>query len=302
MANGKDNKTEEMSMDEVLASIRKIISSDDETEEFSASPKSSLEAEDDLIELTEEVSDSETRAADSSEINSANSEAIHDASANGIKDATFDASKSKEERDSAAPSPLSALAEQAKQEESSEADTQEIDDFLNELDSKADNKFMRPPAGALNKEHSTKTAENFSSQKGSTQNLETTKKDFSSNEEEISGEEITALLNKGHSALNSKKAGENTLSTKTSAEEHTSFLSHKVAETARSQIEKLRESIAPQPIETNFKGHEDQSTAKALEELVLKALHPVLKDWLDQHLSTIVERVVKEEIQKIVKP
>lgn len=40
---------------------------------------------------------------------------------------------------------------------------------------------------------------------------------------------------------------------------------------------------------------------KTLESMVLELLRPILKDWLDQNLPTIVERIVQKEIQKITR-
>ncbi len=40
---------------------------------------------------------------------------------------------------------------------------------------------------------------------------------------------------------------------------------------------------------------------RTLEEVVLEALHPVLKEWLDANLATLVERIVREEIKKMVR-
>ncbi len=40
---------------------------------------------------------------------------------------------------------------------------------------------------------------------------------------------------------------------------------------------------------------------RTLEEVVRDALHPVLKEWLDANLATLVERIVREEIKKMVR-
>jgi cell pole-organizing protein PopZ len=37
-----------------------------------------------------------------------------------------------------------------------------------------------------------------------------------------------------------------------------------------------------------------------VEDLVVEALRPMLKEWLDAHLPEVVERLVQREIQKIV--
>lgn len=40
---------------------------------------------------------------------------------------------------------------------------------------------------------------------------------------------------------------------------------------------------------------------RTLEEMVRDALHPLLRAWLDDHLPDIVERLVREEIQRVVR-
>jgi hypothetical protein len=40
---------------------------------------------------------------------------------------------------------------------------------------------------------------------------------------------------------------------------------------------------------------------RTVEELVREALQPMLKNWLDTHLPTMVERVVRQEIQRVVR-
>ena len=40
---------------------------------------------------------------------------------------------------------------------------------------------------------------------------------------------------------------------------------------------------------------------RTLEQMVRDALHPLLRAWLDDHLPEIVERLVREEIQRVVR-
>ena len=40
---------------------------------------------------------------------------------------------------------------------------------------------------------------------------------------------------------------------------------------------------------------------RTLEEVVRDALMPELKSWLDRHLPGLVERIVREEIKKMVR-
>ena len=39
---------------------------------------------------------------------------------------------------------------------------------------------------------------------------------------------------------------------------------------------------------------------RTLEEIVRETLRPLLQAWLDEHLPTIVERLVREEIARVV--
>ncbi|WP_245701886.1 DUF2497 domain-containing protein [Thalassobaculum litoreum] len=40
--------------------------------------------------------------------------------------------------------------------------------------------------------------------------------------------------------------------------------------------------------------------AVTLERLTRELMRPMLKDWLDQHLPSMVERLVREEIERLV--
>jgi cell pole-organizing protein PopZ len=43
------------------------------------------------------------------------------------------------------------------------------------------------------------------------------------------------------------------------------------------------------------------AAGRTLEEIVRDALHPLLRAWLDAHLPDIVERLVQEEIHRLVR-
>ncbi len=43
------------------------------------------------------------------------------------------------------------------------------------------------------------------------------------------------------------------------------------------------------------------AAGRTLEEIVRDALHPLLSAWLDDHLPEIVERLVRDEIQRVVR-
>ena len=59
-----------------------------------------------------------------------------------------------------------------------------------------------------------------------------------------------------------------------------------------------REEPKPAPVSDPMPlGH----SARTLEEMVLESLRPMLKGWLDQNLPDMVERLVKEEIQRLAR-
>lgn len=43
------------------------------------------------------------------------------------------------------------------------------------------------------------------------------------------------------------------------------------------------------------------NASRTLESMVVEAIKPLLKDWLDQHLAGIVERVVQAEVEKLTR-
>ena len=43
------------------------------------------------------------------------------------------------------------------------------------------------------------------------------------------------------------------------------------------------------------------SNARTLEDLVREMLRPLLKNWLDDNLPTIVERLVRAEIERVAR-
>jgi len=42
-------------------------------------------------------------------------------------------------------------------------------------------------------------------------------------------------------------------------------------------------------------------STKSLEDIVRELMRPMLKDWLDENLPGVVERVVRKEVQKLVR-
>jgi cell pole-organizing protein PopZ len=54
------------------------------------------------------------------------------------------------------------------------------------------------------------------------------------------------------------------------------------------------------PIRSAFEPHSRYYFELSLEDLLRELLHPLLKQWLDLNLPCIVERLVNEEIERMV--
>ncbi|SDR09402.1 DUF2497 domain-containing protein [Pseudovibrio sp. Tun.PSC04-5.I4] len=68
------------------------------------------------------------------------------------------------------------------------------------------------------------------------------------------------------------------------------------------QGETLISSATDQVVSSAFNGLANtvlSKNARTLEDLVAEMLRPMLKGWLDQHLPTVVERLVRQEIDRI---
>ncbi len=68
------------------------------------------------------------------------------------------------------------------------------------------------------------------------------------------------------------------------------LLDEETAETTRHSLEELSSLAATVP---------PPPTVNPLEEMVREMLRPILKEWLDEHLPTIVNEHVKREISRI---
>lgn len=70
----------------------------------------------------------------------------------------------------------------------------------------------------------------------------------------------------------------------------------------KTQGETLMSSATDQVVSSAFNGLANtvlSKNARTLEDLVAEILRPMLKGWLDQHLPTVVERLVRQEIDRI---
>jgi cell pole-organizing protein PopZ len=79
-----------------------------------------------------------------------------------------------------------------------------------------------------------------------------------------------------------------------------SLISEPVASTAASKLSSLADTVeierlSSAPMTASFIGNGHRT----LEDMVIELMRPLLKDWLDQNLPTIVERLVQKEVERI---
>ncbi len=73
-----------------------------------------------------------------------------------------------------------------------------------------------------------------------------------------------------------------------------SLLSPATAQASTSALARLTRAVAPEEKPPAVAG-------RSVEELVIELLRPQLKEWLDQNLAPLVERVVEQEIKKLAR-
>ena len=78
-----------------------------------------------------------------------------------------------------------------------------------------------------------------------------------------------------------------------------SFLSDNAASAATSSLASLASTVEVER-RASFTGHTlIGDSHRTLEDLVMALMRPMLKDWLDQNLPTVVERIVQKEVERI---
>jgi len=73
-----------------------------------------------------------------------------------------------------------------------------------------------------------------------------------------------------------------------------SLVSPAAAQASTSALARLTRAVAPEEKPPVVAG-------RSVEELVIELLRPQLKEWLDQNLAPLVERVVEQEIKKLAR-
>jgi len=87
-----------------------------------------------------------------------------------------------------------------------------------------------------------------------------------------------------------------------SSTEQDDILEPAAATTAKDPAETLISTATDQVVSNAFNGLANtvlSKNARTLEDLVAEMLRPMLKSWLDQHLPSVVERRVRQEIDRI---
>lgn len=79
-----------------------------------------------------------------------------------------------------------------------------------------------------------------------------------------------------------------------SVADDSSLVSPATAQASAAALARLTRAVAPEerPLPTS---------GRSVEELVIELLRPQLKEWLDQNLAPLVERVVEQEIKKLAR-
>ena len=88
---------------------------------------------------------------------------------------------------------------------------------------------------------------------------------------------------------------ENTIDTAPVTED---LVSEASADAARQSLEALTAAIAPAVTAATVSA--PAAAGRTMEDVVIDALRPMLKEWLDAHLPALVEAMVAKEISRIV--
>ncbi len=81
------------------------------------------------------------------------------------------------------------------------------------------------------------------------------------------------------------------------AEARASIVSDTTIDASTASLGRLARAVRRETALRAFSGEED----RRIEDLVRESLAPMLKDWLDRNLPQMVDRVVREEIDKMVR-
>ena len=81
------------------------------------------------------------------------------------------------------------------------------------------------------------------------------------------------------------------------AEARASMISDTTVEASTTSLGRLARAVRREAALKAFSGEDD----RRVEDLVRESLAPMLREWVDRHLPGMVERIVREEIEKMVR-
>lgn len=83
-------------------------------------------------------------------------------------------------------------------------------------------------------------------------------------------------------------------------EEADALLSDLAESTAANSLAALASTVHVEK-KASFSGFTPLGSGKSLEDLVMEMMKPMLKEWLDQNLPPVVERLVQKEVERIAR-
>ncbi len=83
-------------------------------------------------------------------------------------------------------------------------------------------------------------------------------------------------------------------------EEADALLSDLAESSAASSLAALASTVHVEK-KASFSGYTPIGSGKSLEDLVMEMMKPMLKEWLDQNLPSVVERLVQKEVERIAR-
>ncbi len=75
------------------------------------------------------------------------------------------------------------------------------------------------------------------------------------------------------------------------------LISAQTAEVAAQAFNRLAQAAPPPGVKTAARAEME----RGFEQMTREMLQPMLRQWLDQHLPNIVERLVREEIERVAR-
>jgi cell pole-organizing protein PopZ len=87
--------------------------------------------------------------------------------------------------------------------------------------------------------------------------------------------------------------------TDVSSSDESALISEDVMQTSASLMSNLREQKPPEVAQVPTSPSMPFRSGATVEDLALEAMRPMLKEWLDANLASMVERIVEKEVRRI---